>query len=215
MTLEHSHIHTYFIISVVRVTDLKKMKQKYKQFVRDNMNELKKADKQGKMFVGDKFKELKGNCFTPKLKRKFVKHFCRSDCFEVFFIVLDNRSGKPSLYENTARGFNYLLKLALTFWINHGFITNEGLDIRLDERNEKTESKHFLENYLNTELFLTDIITEKCKVTYYDSANNIYVQVADVFANLFFSQLKSNAYDEEFEMLHDHNIGHIFRFPLL
>ncbi|MBQ1959848.1 MAG: hypothetical protein II354_05400, partial [Firmicutes bacterium] len=77
------------------------------------------------------------------------------------------------------------------------------------------ETKHFLENYLNTELLLAGIIEDECKVSYFDSANNIIIQIADVFANLMFSQLKTGAYTEEFEKMKDDGyIKNIFNFPL-
>lgn len=95
------------------------------------------------------------------------------------------------------------------------FIVADNHCLQLDERNERTETKHFLENYLNTELLLPGIIKDECKVKYFDSANNIIIQVADVFANLYFSQLKTNAYTEEFDRMQQEGyVKYIFQFPL-
>ena len=215
MTLQHAHIHPYFVIAVIRVKNHEGLRKSYKHFVRKNMKELEDVDENCKMFVNGKFKELKGNCLTPDLKRSFINTICVDDNLEVFFIVLDNRKGKPSLYENIARGFNYLLKLALSYWTNRGYLTKDDWDIQLDERNESPSRKKFLQEYLNTELFNAGIIGSECKVTYFDSANNRLIQVADVFANFYFSQLKTSAYTADVHQLQkDGYIKHIFKFPL-
>lgn len=215
MTVSHNRTHPYFIISIVRAKDTDKLKRTYKRFVSNHMKELQKADDKGLMFSGSKFLELKGSCFTPKLKKEFVDFFCRNQYFEVFYIVSENSKVKPKFYVNTARAFNYLIRLALEYYIKKGYISNDGLFIQLDERNEKTETKHFLENYLQTELGLTDIVNGDCKVQYFDSSNNCIIQIADVFSNLYFSQLKTNAYTKEIEqMKKDGYLKHIFEFPL-
>lgn len=219
MTAQYCNIHPYFVIAIIRAKDPASLKRVYKRFVTKNMDKLRTADKHGKMFVDNKFVELKGNCFTPQLKKDFVDFFCQNDYFEVFYIIADNskiaerKSGK--LYNNTARAFNYLLKLALEYYIKKNFLLSRGINIQLDERNERTETKFFLENYLNTELFMEGIIEDECKVTYFDSCNNHIIQVADVFANLMFSQLKTNAYTCEIEkMKNDGYLKPIFKFPL-
>lgn len=215
MTVTHSN-HPYFIICIVKAKDPKKLKTVYKRFVAKHMNELKEADiGHNSMFKNGAFVELKGSCFTPELKRNFIKYFCRKEHFEVFYIVAQNRKISPHLYKNTARAFNYLLKIALEYLINNKYLSNEGLHIQLDERNEKTETKHFLENYINTELYLQGIIKNECTVSYFDSSNNMIIQIADVFANLYFSQLKTENYTKEFEeMINSGYVKFIFRFPL-
>lgn len=215
MTVKYSN-HPYFVICIVRAKDTKKLKKTYKRFVSKYMNKLKSADNgRNVMFKNDAFVELKGNCFTPELKRIFVDFFCRGNHFEVFYIVAHNTKITSRLYDNTARAFNYLLKIALEFFINNNYISNEGLYLQLDERNEKTETKHFLENYINTELYLQGTIEEECRVSYYDSANNIIIQLADVFANLYFSELKTGNYTKEFKKMKANDyIKFIFKFPL-
>ena len=215
MTVTYCDIHPYFVVAIVRAKEPDRLKRVYKRFVKKYMSDLKQADRRGSMFRGEDFVELKGNCFTLELKKAFVEYFCRNKYFEVFYIVAENKKIKGRIYDNTARAFNYLIKLALEFYIKQGYMQNAGIDIQLDERNESTETKHFLENYLNTELLLTGVIEDECKVSYYDSANNIIIQIADVFANLMFSELKTGAYTKEFnKMQQDGYIKYIFRFPL-
>lgn len=197
MTVSHSKTHPFFIISVVRAKNADKLKRVYKRFVSAHRNELKKADTRNLMFKGSDFIELKGSCFTPKLKKDFVNFFCKNEYFEVFYIVVDNSRIQPKFYENTARAFNYLIRLALEYFIEHGYISGDEVMLQLDERNEKTETKHFLENYLQTELGMKGIIKNACKAQYFDSSNNHIIQIADVFSNLYFSQLKTEAYTDE------------------
>ena len=54
----------------------------------------------------------------------------------------------------------------------------------------------------------------KFQVSYFDSANNNLIQIADVFANLFYSHVKTDAYTEELQKLKDSGIlRFIFEFP--
>lgn len=216
MTVSHNKTHPYFIISIVRAKNVDKLKRIYKRFVSSHKEELKKADQRGLMFNGLKFLELKGNCFTPKLKREFVNFFCKNNYFELFYIVAENSRITSKFYENTARAFNYLIRLALEYYIQNGYLSDDGLILQLDERNEKTETKHFLENYLQTELGLRDIVKNDCRVKYFDSANNCIIQIADVFSNLYFSELKTSAYTNEIEQMKENGyLKHIFEFPIL
>ncbi|MCR5307677.1 MAG: hypothetical protein K6E24_01600, partial [bacterium] len=76
------------------------------------------------------------------------------------------------------------------------------------------EAKYFLENYLNTELAMNNTTTGKFQVEYFDSSNNTLIQVADVFANLYYSHLQTNGYEEELKELEEQNIlKMIFEFP--
>ena len=64
------------------------------------------------------------------------------------------------------------------------------------------------------ELQLEQGITNEIQVTYFDSADNQIIQVADVFANLCYSQLCNHNYSEEFELLKKNDIlKYIFTFP--
>ncbi|MDE6712782.1 MAG: hypothetical protein K2K20_03520, partial [Lachnospiraceae bacterium] len=103
---------------------------------------------------------------------------------------------------------------ALSYLIQKGFLPDEDCSLQLDERNEKTKTRYFLENYLNTELSLGGITTGKFMVSYFDSSNNKLVQIADVFANLYYSHLRTGVYEEEFQKLKEAGIlKFIFDFP--
>lgn len=215
MTVEHSKIYPYFIIAIIRAKNIQKLKRIHKRFVRRNWEELINADNRGVMFSGSNFLELKGSAFTPELKRKFVEFFCKNEHFELFYIVVENNKIQPRFYNNTSRAFNYIIRLAIEYYIQNGYILDDDILIQLDERNEKTETKHFLENYLQTELGLRNIIKGDCNVKYFDSSNNSIIQIADVFSNLYFSELKTRSYTNEIEkMKQDGYLKHIFEFPL-
>lgn len=54
----------------------------------------------------------------------------------------------------------------------------------------------------------------KFEVKYFDSSDNKLIQVADVFANLFYSHLQTGAYEEEFSKLEKEGmLKFIFEFP--
>ncbi len=228
MTATHCNVHPYFVIAIIRAKKPEQLKKVYKRFVRKNMDKLKEANSQAvaektkgsaSMFKNNKFSELKGNCFTPQLKRDFINFFCENDLFEIFYIIAYNakvaQHNNGKLYDNTARAFNYLLKIALKYFITNGYIDDKSIIIQLDERNEKTETKHFLENYLNTELYLEDIMQDECSVSYFDSSNNNIIQIADVFANIMYSELRTGNYTNEIDKIKNNGyIKKIFKFPL-
>ena len=216
MTVTYCDRWPYFIITLIKVKDNRKAKTIYKRFVSKNLSSLKEADTGGSMFNNEKFKELKGSAFTPSLKRKFADYFFRDDTFEVFYIVVNNdsisKTDNGRLYANTSRAFNYLIKLAITHYRTHDLISREKLLLQLDERNEKPESKNFLQDYLNTELY--KYFDEECEVKYFDSQNNHLIQVADVMSNLMFSNKLAHSYEDIFNGLRKKGIiKDIFVFP--
>ena len=153
-------------------------------------------DKEGK------FLELKGSCLSSELKTEFVDFFCKNNLFEVRYIILDNNNIENKFIANKARTFNYLLKIFLINSIKRGFINDKNLSLNIDERNVKTESKFSLEDYLNQELVLSLGTIENVKVEYYDSSQNIFIQIADVFANLLYSNIITKGkYNEELKKL--------------
>jgi len=216
----------YFVIALVRVIDKEKLQRVYKRFVASNLSRLKELDADrynsegllirqgGKMFDGDRFKELKGTQFDHEMKQKFVEFFLKKPYFDVFFIRINNSKLSDTFCSNTARVFNYTLRLAMGYFIKHGLLPNEPCIMQLDERNEKTETKFFLENYLNTELTMNGTCSGPFEVSYFDSSNNKFIQIADVFANFYYSHLQKNAYSVEFNsMMEAGVIRHIFDFP--
>lgn len=52
-------------------------------------------------------------------------------------------------------------------------------------------------------------------VTYFDSANNKIVQIADVFANLYYSRLLTGGYADEIDTMKTNGcLKKVFKFPL-
>ena len=203
-----------FIITLVVPTNKKQLERTYKRFVSNNHEKLKALDKDNKMFLNDKFHELKGSQFDKPMKQEFVKFFSQKKHFEIYYIHIKNSHLSAEFCKNTARVFNYVIRLALQYLITNNFINKEDYTLQLDERNEKTETKYFLENYLNTELSLGGITNGNFTVCYFDSANNKFIQIADVFSNIFYSQLLTNAYNNEMKLLRDNDIlKFVFEFP--
>lgn len=214
----HLDNNEFFVIAMVRELNVKSLGRAYKRFVSSNIAELKKLDtakynSQGKlvkpgnrMFQNGKFKELKGSQFDREMKIKFLEFFGQKNSFEVYYIVLKNPGLSNSFCKNTARAFNFSIKNALKYFIDKGFLPLENCNLQLDERNEKTETKYFLENYLNTELILSSEYDWEFTVKYFDSANNKYIQIADVFANIMWSHLITNSYTSELKELRSKGI---------
>lgn len=223
----HMSNNEYFVICMVHVLNKEVLKRAYKRFVSTNYSRLLELDREktnpkngkiiksgGKMFSGGRFKELKGAQFDREMKLRFIEFFSRKQVFEVYYIKIVNKKLTNHFCENTARVFNYTIKLALEYFIQKGFLPVEDCSLQLDERNEKTGTKYFLENYLNTELVMGGITTGKFDVKYFDSSDNSLIQLADVFSNLYYSQLQTGAYEKEFRELEEAGIlKAIFEFP--
>lgn len=223
----HMPKNKYFIIAMVRVIDKDALKRAYKRFVSANYDRLLELDQDkistntekvikpgGKMFRNSKFRELKGSQFDKDMKEKFVEYFSRRQSFEIYYIEIANKKLSNEFCENISRLFNYVLRLALEYFFNKKYLPNEDCSLQIDERNERIETKHFLENYLNTELYMNKTTTSKFFVAYFDSVNNTLIQIADVFANIYYSYVQIGAYEEEIHKLKEQGIlKSIFRFP--
>ncbi len=210
-------MHKKFVICIIMPNDIKKLERVYKRFVIKNLKKLKQLDNnKNKMFRADgSFLELKGSSFNRTMKLEFLDYFCRNNLFRVKYIVLDNDKLDSRFIENKARTFNYLMKMFLISTINKDEIIDKEIHLNIDERNIKTGSKFSLEDYLNQELKLDHNIIDKAEVKYYDSSKNKLIQVADVFANIKYSNyLTNNNYREILNKLH--HTGYIlndFTFP--
>lgn len=223
----HAAANHHFIIAMIHVQDIDKLSKSFKRFVSANYTRLLELDEDktevqsgkilktgGKMFRNGKFRELKGVQFDRDMKLRFVEYFTRSKYFEIYYIRIANRELKPHLFENSARIFNYSIRLALEHFIQTGLLPDEDCHLQLDERNEKKEARHFLENYLNTELVVGGKATGHFSVTYFDSADNRLIQIADIFANLLYSQEQTGQYAKELGILRKAGIlKYIFDFP--
>lgn len=209
-------LNRYFIIGIVIPKDSKKLKRVYKTFVRKYINDLKKLDTDGRMFnKAGHFVELKGSSMDKIMKLNFMKFFCQNNLFEVRYIVLDNNQLEERFIKNKARTFNYLIKLFLINSIKKRYIMDRQIFLQIDERNVKTDSKYSLEDYLNQELLLNDNLIENVQVQYFDSSQNCFIQIADVFSNIMYSNLiTQGSYEKELEQLQqDKYILPTFIFP--
>lgn len=218
----------HFVIAMVHVTEKEKLARAYKRFVSSNYQRLLELDADktddkpgqviksgGKMFANGSFKELKGSQFDRDMKLKFSEFFSKKQYFELYYIKVINEKLTDGFCANTSRAFNYTIRLALHSFIKSGLLPDEDCFLQLDERNEKTETKYFLENYLNTELTLSQAAAGKFTVTYFDSSNNKFIQIADVFSNLYYSHLLTGNYTETFSHLKEQKIlKSIFEFPI-
>lgn len=207
----------YFIICILLPKDKDRLKRVFKRFVSTNIKELKKIDVEEKMFYDNgKFKELKGSCFTSSMKRKFIDFFCQNNLFELYYVVCDNKMVKQHFYYNTSRAFNYVLKLGFEHFTNYKYINYTDNYLFIDERNTRTETRATLEEYLNTELVTGSNIQKSFSVEYCQSETRELIQIADVFANIYSTNLISNnCYLKEInKMRNEKYIKKEFIFPL-
>lgn len=216
ITHRHYDNNPYFIIALIKVNNVKKLKRVFKRFISSHIEQLKALDHDDCMFCDDKFKEIKGYELSDTIIADFITYFTKAHYFEIYYLKIKNSALTDSFCDNTARAFNYVIKYAIEYFLKKEYWEKDvSYVLQLDERNEKTRSKFFLEDYLNTELYTTGIIKYPITITYFDSANNSLVQLADVFSNLFYKSLKNKNkfghYIDELEKLGFLRI--IYRFP--
>lgn len=216
ITDKNLKVNPYFVISIIKVNDSKILKRNLKRFISKNFDVLKKLDEENKMFdVNGEFREIKGSELSNPLKKEFIDKICREHCLDIFYIKVDNHKLDKKFVSNKARVFNYLLKIFFIHSSKKMYIDKGIYNLQIDERNVKTQAKYQLAEYLNTELLLTDILDEPVSVKYFDSCNCNFIQVADVFSNIFYSNCLNSAYNEELNKLkNDGYIKEIFKFPL-
>ena len=205
----------FFIISIIKVKDEKVLHRNLKRFISGNMKILKKLEKSNKMFINGKFMELKGSALNGALKKTFVEEITKDEPFELFYIKVYNSQVSNKFIENKARAFNFLLKIFFEHNLRNKNLLDSDYFLQIDERNIKTQSKNTLEDYLNTELILNfNLLTNPLFVKYFDSAHNKFIQVSDVFSNLYYSHCITNKYGEIFDNLKQKGIlKDIFAFP--
>ena len=87
--------------------------------------------------------------------------------------------------------------------------------IEVDNRNLKHISINSLEDYLTIELKLKKRLLRSVNVEYFDSKDNLMVQVSDFFSNLYFSYLKNKStYESLINKLKKENyIKDIYYYP--
>jgi hypothetical protein len=210
-----NHDQPYFVVALVKVNDVKRMRGAFRKFVSSNLDELKWQDHGAhKMFKDGRFLELKGSQMNKKIEYKFIDFLADCSDIEVFYILVDNRDLNEDFLDNPSQTFNYVICLNFKELFSKGLIPPEECFLNLDERNEKARNVYFLENYLNTELPLEDYTDEHFHVQYFDSKDNVGVQIADVFSNILYSCLMDDKIDYTLELMKEKGIlKNIFRFP--
>ena len=206
--------NNFFFICLVKINNPELVKRRFKRFISQNIKELERIDYEKRMFINGKFKELKGSSLNKELKEKFVKYICIEKCIEVYLIKVDNHAATENFFSNTARAFNYLLKLGLKKYAENDLLEERIVNLHLDNRNVRTNTVSLLEEYLNTELVTGEHLYESITAQYYQSENCRFVQIADVFANIHFSSQFNPFYKKLLTDLEkDHYIIDNFTFP--
>ncbi len=211
-----NHDQPYFVVALVKVNDVKRMRSAFRKFVSSNLDELKWQDHNAnKMFKDGEFLELKGSQMNKKIESMFIEFFAENSDIEVFYILVDNRNLNDDFLDNPSQAFNYVMCLNFKELFSKGLIPPEECFLNLDERNEKARNVYFLENYLNTELPLEGYTDEHFHVQYFDSKDNVGVQIADVFSNILYSCLMDDRTDYTLDLMKEKGIlKNIFRFPI-
>lgn len=214
ITNQNTEQLSYFVICIIRVFDKDKIKKVLKRFISKYYNELKSIDN-GKMFKNNKFKELKGSALNIEMKYKLAEYLAKSNLFEVYYIMVDNKTIDNKFFLNKSRTFDFLLDIFLYDNLHKCNLPYSNYTIQIDERNLKIEETKVLQEYLAIQLGLKNDLIEDINVEYFDSANNSLIQISDFFSNLYYSYLMrpDNYIDIINELIDKNIIKDIFIFP--
>ncbi len=211
-----NHDHPYFVVALVKVNNVKRLRGAYHRFVSSNLEELKWQDHNAhKMFRDGEFVELKGSQMNKRIESRFIEFFADNTDIEVFYLLVDNRELNDDFLENPTQTFNYVMCLNFKELLSKNLLPSDECYLNLDDRNEKERSIFFLENYLNTELPLEGYTDEHFHVQYLDSKSSPGVQIADVFSNILYSCLMDDRTDYTLELMKEKGVlKNIFTFPV-
>lgn len=192
--------HRYFYIALIQINNKDLVKRRFKRFVSRKMKKLKSLDSKHKMFINNQFKELKGSEMNFDIQKDFMQYMCFENCISVYLIKVDNEKASSKLYADTARAFNFILKEALHDWYIKEHFADDDVFLHSDDRNVKVKARFALEEFLNTSLVTGAGCYNSFKVEYVQSENSIFVQIADVFANAYFS----SEYNHNYKLILNH-----------
>lgn len=215
MTKEYAKVNPNFVMCIVRVKDEKNLRKILKRFIMLHYDEINKADKRNKIFKNGSFIELKGSSLTPSLKHTLANFLCQKELLELYYIFIDNDKVKDGIFDDPSLVYNYVLCLLLEKHLKNKNLPFDDYLIDIDQRNLKKISINSLEEYLNIELKIRQNLVQSLNIEYYDSKDNLLVQVSDFFSNLYFSYLRfPQEYKQLFNKLKDNNyIKDIYYYP--
>jgi hypothetical protein len=191
LTSEFAFIHPNFVMCVVRVKDITNLRKLLKRFIYENYQEIKEIDENNKIFNHGDFVEIKGSSLNSKLKKRLAHFLCNGNILEIYYIHVFNEEVKQHFYDDPTLIYNYVLYLMLNKNLENKNLPYDDYLIDVDDRNLKHISVNSLEDYLNIELKLKKRMVRSINIEYYDSKDNLMVQVSDFFSNLYFSYLKN------------------------
>lgn len=192
LTSEFAFIHPNFVMCVVRVKDITNLRKLLKRFIYENYQEIKEIDEKNKIFNHGDFVEIKGSSLNSKLKKRLADFLCNGNILEIYYIHVFNEEVKKHFYDDPSLIYNYVLYLMLNKNLGNKNLPYDDYLIDVDDRNLKHISINSLEDYLNIELKLKKRMVRSINIEYYDSKDNLMVQVSDFFSNLYFSYLKNH-----------------------
>lgn len=192
LTSEFAFIHPNFVMCVVRVKDITNLRKLLKRFIYENYQEIKEIDEKNKIFNHGDFVEIKGSSLNSKLKKRLADFLCNGNILEIYYIHVFNEEVKEHFYDDPSLIYNYVLYLMLNKNLENKNLPYDDYLIDVDDRNLKHISINSLEDYLNIELKLKKRMVRSINIEYYDSKDNLMVQVSDFFSNLYFSYLKNH-----------------------
>lgn len=206
----------FFIISVLHVKDIRALTSSFTRFINSNREELIKLDVHKVMFdSNNKFIELKGSALSPEMKIRFIEHIAKDNIFKVFYVRLDNRKNNNSFVQDKERAFNYILGHLLEYNLRCSYLPqNKSYRLYHDQRSIAVSNLSSLEDYLFIQLNLKRKFINKIKLTYHESQKVKLIQVADLFANILFSQGFTNTYNKLLRKLKkDDYLANTYNFP--
>jgi hypothetical protein len=206
----------YFVISYVHTNNHKRLKRVYRR-------SLKKLKSSFPDFFDslENPKEPKGSELHPFMKYHIVHDLLTYTDIKLGHMVVDNQKIEQRFREDASRSFNYLTKIIISnFPLT--VADKKHLSLNIDNRNVAVKNLKELKGYLEAELILNENLVDKVSVQYFDSKYTTNIQVADLFANIFYQRFRYKDYNfplyknlmESDNLVHPYSIEYIYQYIL-
>lgn len=174
--------HRYFVIALVHTSNPRKLKSVYKKAIQ-------KLRKSYPLFFAGLANpnECKASEMLPFMKLYVLEKLMNNSDMTIAHMVVNNIEVDQIFRNVPGRSFNFLVKIVTE---NFRLTTADKqlLELKLDNRNVKLEGLSELEGYLYNSLALESSIVQDVKVEYWDSCDNLNIQVADLIANVIYQR---------------------------
>ena len=144
-------------------------------------------------------KEVKGSYMNDTDIKFFVNYL--KDNLKIIYAFFNAKEIKNAEWlRNSKLTHNYLIWLVTEKAIEIEKHSNMNITMEIDIMNNPSKGMNSLEDYINSKLLFDKDTNNKTKIKYLDSKDSWAIQVADIFSNFIYRNIKSNTMENLYSM---------------